>query len=135
MLVLSALLLNACGSGLTDNDANGETGTLSTPITDGVIEQVSEINLRIIALQLRRQSFDSKDVIEIDLRNPDDSALGFNLLDYRQGEIFPPGLVKARKRTRSSVRGAALTDFAAELRAADAASDTLALIDDIDDDR
>ncbi|MDH3762267.1 MAG: DUF4382 domain-containing protein [Gammaproteobacteria bacterium] len=89
MLLASALLLNACGSGSSDNGANGGTGTLSAGITDNAIEEVSEVNLRVIALQLRRQDDGAKDAIEIDLRDVDGNALEFNLLDYQKGEIFP----------------------------------------------
>ena len=90
MLIVSALLLNACGSSSTDSDANGGTGSLSVGITDGAIEEVSEVNLRVLALQLRRQNDGAKDAIEIDLRDPDDnSALEFDLLKYQQGETFP----------------------------------------------
>lgn len=91
MLVALALLLNACGSdsGSSDNDSNGGTGSLSVGITDAAIDEVSEVNLRVLALQLRRQNDGAKDAIEIDLRNPDGTALEFNLLNYQQGETFP----------------------------------------------
>ncbi|MDH3450209.1 MAG: DUF4382 domain-containing protein [Gammaproteobacteria bacterium] len=93
MLVASALLLNACGSGTdpatSDNDGSGGTGSLSVGITDAAIDEVSAVNLRVLALQLRRQDDDAKDAIEIDLRDPDGNALEFNLLDYQEGETFP----------------------------------------------
>ena len=93
MLVALALLLNACGSGSnsdsSDNNASGGTGSLSVGITDAAIDEVTAVNLRVLALQLRRQDDGAKDAIEIDLRNPDGTALEFNLLDYQQGETFP----------------------------------------------
>ena len=97
MLVALALLLNACGSGSdsdsdsasSNNTASGGTGRLSVGITDAAIDEVSAVNLRVLALQLRRQDDAAKDAIEIDLRNPDGTALEFNLLDYQQGGTFP----------------------------------------------
>jgi hypothetical protein len=89
ILVVSALLLSACGSGSSDSDGNSGTGTLSARITDVAIDEVSEVNLRVTALLLRQQDADEADSVEIDLRNPDGSALEFNLLEYQQGETFP----------------------------------------------
>lgn len=94
-----ALLLAACGGGggsssteLTGSpapDSSSSTGTLSAGITDAAVDEVSAVNLRLMAIQLRQEDADEDDFITIDLTDEDGNALEFNLLAYQNGEVFP----------------------------------------------
>jgi hypothetical protein len=92
------LMLAACGGGggsgaLSNQDedpgSSPPTGILSGGITDAAIDEVTAVNLRVLALQLRLQDADEDDFITIDLTDEDGNAIEFNLLDYQNGEVFP----------------------------------------------
>lgn len=89
-------MLAACGGGgSTPNDqisatsAAPPTGTLSGGITDAAVDEVTAVNLRVLALQLRLQDAEDDDFITIDLTDEDGNAIEFNLLDYQNGAVFP----------------------------------------------
>jgi hypothetical protein len=87
-----AVLLGACGGGGSSDGPNlggADTGTLSGGITDAAIDEVSAVNLRVTALELRQQDAGEDDFITIDLTDAEGNALEFNLLDYQNGEVFP----------------------------------------------
>ena len=83
------LLLTACGGGDGSTGFTGSTGLLSAGITDAAVDDATAVNLRVTALELRLQDADEDDWVVVDLRDEDDAAQVFNLLDYQHGETFP----------------------------------------------
>ncbi|MBX3706372.1 MAG: DUF4382 domain-containing protein [Pseudomonadales bacterium] len=89
------LMLSACGGGGGSEAAapapvasGPGTGTLSASITDAALDDVTAVNLRVTALQLREQGAAEGDWVVIDLRDALGNALQFNLLDYQHGATF-----------------------------------------------
>lgn len=91
------LLLAACGGGGGSSlgsepepaNAAPATGTVSGGITDAAIDEVTAVNLRVLAVQLRLQDAGEDDFTTIDLTDDEGNALELNLLDYQHGEVFP----------------------------------------------
>lgn len=92
MLAGFAVLLAACGGGGGSDPAAPQgdaTGTLSGGITDAAIDEVSAVNLRVTALELRLSGAAENDWVEIDLTDPvTGDPLAFDLIQYQQGEVF-----------------------------------------------
>ncbi len=89
---VTLLLLTACGGGdgfTGSTGSTGSTGLLSAGITDAAVDEAQAVNLRVTALELRLQDADEDDWLVVDLREEDDTAQVFNLLDYQHGETFP----------------------------------------------
>ena len=89
--LVGLLLLGACGgSGSSGGSTTAPpTGSLSGGITDAAVDEVTAVNLRVTALELRQQGAGEDEVVTIALTDADGDAVEFNLLAYQNGEVFP----------------------------------------------
>lgn len=89
-------MLAACGGGggsSTDPtqdqpESGSDTGSLSAGITDAAVDEVTAVNLRVTAVELRQEDAGEDDFITIDLTDDDGNAVEFNLLAFQNGEVF-----------------------------------------------